>query len=128
MRDRWRSRAVWPGGTTGLSTLSPTDILTSWGSDYTNLSGNGRRSTGRRDESQTSPHEAHSASSGLRPRHNRKTSARGASYTVPPRSADKALAVFTFSDQLTASWQRPGSWKHRWQTRPATRLGYAPEA
>ncbi len=32
--------AVWPGDTTGLSTLSPTDVVASWGSDYPNLSGN----------------------------------------------------------------------------------------
>ena len=31
--------AVWPGDTTGLSTLSPTDIVASWGSDYPGLSG-----------------------------------------------------------------------------------------
>jgi len=30
----------WPGDTTGLSTLSPTDIVASWGSDYPDLSGN----------------------------------------------------------------------------------------
>jgi hypothetical protein len=34
------SAAVWPGDTTGLSTLSPTDIVASWGSDYPDLSGN----------------------------------------------------------------------------------------
>jgi hypothetical protein len=34
------SSAVWPGDTTGLSALSPTDIVASWGSDYTDLSGN----------------------------------------------------------------------------------------
>jgi hypothetical protein len=33
------SSAVWPGDTTGLSTLSPTDIVASWGSDYPDLSG-----------------------------------------------------------------------------------------
>lgn len=33
------SSAVWPGDTTGLSILSPTDIVASWGSDYPNLSG-----------------------------------------------------------------------------------------
>ena len=32
--------AVWPGDTTGLSVLTPTDVVASWGSDYTNLSGN----------------------------------------------------------------------------------------
>jgi len=32
--------AVWPGDTTGLSTLTPTDIVASWGSDYPGLSGN----------------------------------------------------------------------------------------
>ncbi len=32
--------AVWPGDTTGLSALSPTDIVASWGSDYPDLSGN----------------------------------------------------------------------------------------
>ncbi len=32
--------AVWPGDTTGLSTLSPTDVVASWGSDYPDLSGN----------------------------------------------------------------------------------------
>jgi hypothetical protein len=32
--------SVWPGDTTGLSTLSPTHIVASWGSDYPNLSGN----------------------------------------------------------------------------------------
>jgi hypothetical protein len=31
--------AVWPGDTTGLSTLSPSDIVASWGSDYTDVSG-----------------------------------------------------------------------------------------
>jgi hypothetical protein len=30
---------VWPGDTTGLSTLSPTDIVASWGSDYPAVSG-----------------------------------------------------------------------------------------
>ena len=34
------SSAVWPGDTTGLSALSPTDIVASWGSDYTGVSGN----------------------------------------------------------------------------------------
>ena len=34
------SSAVWPGDTTGLSTLTPTDIVASWGSDYTDVSGN----------------------------------------------------------------------------------------
>ena len=33
------SSAVWPGDTTGLSALSPTDIVASWGSDYPDLSG-----------------------------------------------------------------------------------------
>jgi hypothetical protein len=33
-------RAVWPGDTTGLSTLSPTDVVASWGSDYPDMSGN----------------------------------------------------------------------------------------
>jgi hypothetical protein len=33
------SSAVWPGDTTGLSTLSPTDVVASWGSDYTDVSG-----------------------------------------------------------------------------------------
>jgi len=34
------SSAVWPGDTTGLSMLSPTDVVTSWGSDYPSVSGN----------------------------------------------------------------------------------------
>ena len=34
------SSAVWPGDTTGLSELSPTDVVASWGSDYTDVSGN----------------------------------------------------------------------------------------
>jgi BNR/Asp-box repeat len=34
------SSAVWPGDTTGLSTLSPTDVVASWGSDYPDVSGN----------------------------------------------------------------------------------------
>jgi hypothetical protein len=34
------SSTVWPGDTTGLSTLSPTDVVASWGSDYPDLSGN----------------------------------------------------------------------------------------
>ena len=34
------SSAVWPGDTTGLSALSPTDVVASWGSDYPGLSGN----------------------------------------------------------------------------------------
>ena len=34
------SSAVWPGDTTGLSVLSPTDVVASWGSDYTDVSGN----------------------------------------------------------------------------------------
>jgi hypothetical protein len=33
------SIAVWPGDTTGLSVLSPTDIVASWGSDYPAASG-----------------------------------------------------------------------------------------
>ncbi len=33
------SSAVWPGDTTGLSSLSPTDMVASWGSDYPGLSG-----------------------------------------------------------------------------------------
>jgi hypothetical protein len=33
------SSAVWPGDTTGLSTLSPADIVASWGSDYPATSG-----------------------------------------------------------------------------------------
>jgi hypothetical protein len=32
--------AVWPGDTTGLSALSATGIVASWGSDYPGLSGN----------------------------------------------------------------------------------------
>ena len=36
----YASSAVWPGDTTGLSVLSPTDVVASWGSDYTDLSGN----------------------------------------------------------------------------------------
>jgi hypothetical protein len=32
--------AVWPGDTTGLSMLSPTDMVASWGSDYADVSGN----------------------------------------------------------------------------------------
>ena len=31
--------SVWPGDTTGLSALSPTDIVASWGSDYLDVSG-----------------------------------------------------------------------------------------
>jgi hypothetical protein len=31
--------SVWPGDTTGLSTLSPADVVASWGSDYPDLSG-----------------------------------------------------------------------------------------
>ncbi len=31
--------AVWPGDTTGLSALSPTDVVAGWGSDYTDVSG-----------------------------------------------------------------------------------------
>jgi hypothetical protein len=34
------SSAVWPGDTTGLSVLSPTDVVASWGSDYPDVSGN----------------------------------------------------------------------------------------
>jgi hypothetical protein len=34
------SSSVWPGDTTGLSMLSPTDVVASWGSDYANVSGN----------------------------------------------------------------------------------------
>ena len=34
------SSAVWPGDTTGLSALTPTDIVASWGSDYADVSGN----------------------------------------------------------------------------------------
>ena len=34
------SSAVWPGDTTGLSALSPSDVVASWGSDYPALSGN----------------------------------------------------------------------------------------
>ena len=34
------SSAVWPGDTTGLSTLSPTHVVASWGSDYPDVSGN----------------------------------------------------------------------------------------
>ena len=37
---RYGDSAVWPGDTTGLSALSPTDIVASWGSDYPGLSGN----------------------------------------------------------------------------------------
>jgi hypothetical protein len=33
------SIAVWPGDTTGLSALSPTDVVASWGSDYPGVSG-----------------------------------------------------------------------------------------
>src|SRR5216683_1559278 len=33
------SSAVWPGDTTGLSVLSPTDVVASWGSDYPDVSG-----------------------------------------------------------------------------------------
>jgi hypothetical protein len=33
------SSAVWPGDTTGLSALSPTDIVAGWGSDYPDVSG-----------------------------------------------------------------------------------------
>jgi hypothetical protein len=34
------SSAVWPGDTTGLSTISPTEVVASWGSDYPDVSGN----------------------------------------------------------------------------------------
>lgn len=34
------SSAVWPGDTTGLSTVSPTEVVASWGSDYPDVSGN----------------------------------------------------------------------------------------
>ena len=34
------SSAMWPGDTTGLSALSPTDVEASWGSDYPGISGN----------------------------------------------------------------------------------------
>ena len=34
------SSAVWPGDTTGLSMLSPTDVVAGWGSDYADVSGN----------------------------------------------------------------------------------------
>ena len=34
------SSAVWPGDTTGLSTLSRMDVVASWGSDYPDVSGN----------------------------------------------------------------------------------------
>ncbi|HJZ00160.1 MAG TPA: sialidase family protein [Streptosporangiaceae bacterium] len=34
------SSSVWPGDTTGLSALSPTDVVASWGSDYPDMSGN----------------------------------------------------------------------------------------
>jgi hypothetical protein len=33
------SSAVWPGDTTGLSVLSPADVVAGWGSDYTDVSG-----------------------------------------------------------------------------------------
>jgi BNR/Asp-box repeat len=36
---KYGTTAVWPGDTTGLSTLSPTDIIASWGSDYPTASG-----------------------------------------------------------------------------------------
>jgi len=36
----YASTTAWPGDTTGLSTLSPTDVVASWGSDYPDLSGN----------------------------------------------------------------------------------------
>ena len=34
------SSSVWPGDTTGLSALSPTDVVASWGSDYPDVSEN----------------------------------------------------------------------------------------
>ena len=34
------SSAAWPGDTTGLSAISPTDVVASWGSDYPDVSGN----------------------------------------------------------------------------------------
>jgi hypothetical protein len=34
------SSAVWPGDTIGLSTVSPTEVVASWGSDYLDVSGN----------------------------------------------------------------------------------------
>jgi len=34
------SSAVWPGDTTGLATISPTEVVASWGSDYPDVSGN----------------------------------------------------------------------------------------
>ena len=36
---RYGSTAVWPGDTTGLSTLSPGEVVASWGSDYPVVSG-----------------------------------------------------------------------------------------
>jgi BNR/Asp-box repeat len=36
---RYGSTAVWPGDTTGLSTLSPGEVVASWGSDYPAVSG-----------------------------------------------------------------------------------------
>jgi hypothetical protein len=36
---RYGSTAVWPGDTAGLSTLSPGDVVASWGSDYPAASG-----------------------------------------------------------------------------------------
>jgi hypothetical protein len=36
---RYGSTAVWPGDTTGLSTLSPGDVVASGGSDYPAVSG-----------------------------------------------------------------------------------------
>jgi hypothetical protein len=32
--------AVWPGDTTGLSVITPADVVASWGSDYSDVSGN----------------------------------------------------------------------------------------
>jgi hypothetical protein len=40
MTAGYGSSAVWPGDTTGLSALSPTDVVASWGSDYPGISGN----------------------------------------------------------------------------------------
>jgi hypothetical protein len=34
------SSAVWPGDTTGLSAVSPTEVVASWGSDYPDVNGN----------------------------------------------------------------------------------------
>jgi hypothetical protein len=35
----YANTAVWPGDATGLSTLSPTDVVATWGSDYPDTSG-----------------------------------------------------------------------------------------